>query len=72
MVVLGDEVQVKARFSPFGNSDNFYARQVHGLRRMYHYAWKSFRTHPMELLGGMGHVESHICPFVDGVSVDVR
>jgi hypothetical protein len=26
-------------------------------------AQKSFRTHPMELLGDMGHVESHIVPF---------
>jgi hypothetical protein len=26
----------------------------------------------MELLGDMGHVESHIGPFRDGVSVDIR
>jgi hypothetical protein len=40
MVDLGDEAQVKAHFSPFGYSANFYARQVHGLCRMYHYDWK--------------------------------
>ena len=26
-------------------------------------------THPMELLGDVGHVESRFCPFGDGVSV---
>jgi hypothetical protein len=25
-------------------------------------AQKSFWTHPMELLGDVGHVESHFCP----------
>jgi hypothetical protein len=92
MLLLGDEAQVNAHFSPFGYYANFYARLVHSLRQMLHYAWKSFRTHltvllgdeaevearfgpfghPMELLGDMGHVESHIVAFVDGVSVGVR
>ena len=35
MVPLGDEAQVKARFGPFGDSDNLDARLVHGLRRTY-------------------------------------
>jgi hypothetical protein len=39
---------------------------------MYHQAWKSFCTNPMELLGDMGYVESRIGPFGDGVSVSVR
>ena len=29
-------------------------------------------THPMELLGDMGHVESHLSPFRDSVSVGAR
>ena len=29
-------------------------------------------THPMELLGEMGHVESHFFPFGDSVSVGAR
>ena len=29
-------------------------------------------THPMELLGDMGHVESHFFPFGDSVSVGAR
>ena len=33
MVPLGDEVQVEARFGPFGHSANLDARQVHGLSR---------------------------------------
>jgi hypothetical protein len=32
-------------------------------------AQKSFWAHPMELLGDMGHVESHFGPFGDNVSV---
>ena len=32
MVLLGDEAQVDARFSPFGEIANLDARQVHGLR----------------------------------------
>jgi hypothetical protein len=30
---LGDEAQVEARFSPFGDSATLDARLVHGLRR---------------------------------------
>jgi hypothetical protein len=47
MVLLGNEAQVKARFSLFGDSVNLNARWVGGLHRMYHYACKSFQTHPM-------------------------
>jgi hypothetical protein len=36
MVPLGDEAQVEARFGLFKGSANLDARQVHGLRRMYH------------------------------------
>jgi hypothetical protein len=32
-------------------------------------AQKSFWTHPMELLGDVGHLESRFDPFGDGVSV---
>jgi hypothetical protein len=33
--VLGDEAQVEAHFSPFGESSNFDARKVHSLCRTY-------------------------------------
>ena len=36
MVLLGDEAQLEAHFGPFGDSANFDARSVHGLRRAYH------------------------------------
>ena len=36
------------------------------------YAHKSFWTHPTELLGDLGHVESRFGPFVDSVSVSAR
>jgi hypothetical protein len=35
-------------------------------------AQKSFLTHPMELLGDVGHLESRFGPFEDGVSVVAR
>ena len=36
MELLGDVDQVEARFVPFADNFNLGARQVHGLRRMYH------------------------------------
>jgi hypothetical protein len=36
MVLRGDEAQVEARFSPFGDSGNLDARWVHCLRLTYH------------------------------------
>jgi hypothetical protein len=33
---------------------------------------KLFRTHPMELLGDVGHVKSHFGLFRDSVSVSAR
>ena len=59
MVLLGDEAQLEARFGPFGDSANLEAGWVHILRRTYHRLRKSFWTHPMELLGDVGQVESH-------------
>jgi hypothetical protein len=35
MVLLGDEAQVQAGLSPFGDSANLDARWMHGLCRMY-------------------------------------
>ena len=35
-------------------------------------AQKSFWTHLMELLGDVGHVESHFFPFGDSVNVGAR
>jgi hypothetical protein len=65
------EAQLEARFSPFGDSANLDARYVHGLHRTYH-RLNSFWTHPMELLGGVGHVESRFGMFGDSVSVGAR
>jgi hypothetical protein len=36
MVLLGDEVQVDARFNPFGDNVSVGARLLHGLRQTYH------------------------------------
>ena len=54
--------------APFGDSAS---RDLHGLRRTCHklgIVW----THPIELLGDMGHVESHFFPFGDSVSVGAK
>ena len=58
MVLRGDEPQLEARFGPFGDIANLDARSVHGLCRTNHRLGKSFWTHPMELLGDVGHVKS--------------
>ena len=34
--------------------------------------WEIILDTPMELLGDVGHVESHFDPFGDGVSVSAR
>ena len=65
MVLLGDEAQVDACFSPFGDS-------VSGARFGPNKAWKSFRKHTMELLGDEAQVESHFGLFGDIVSVGAR
>jgi hypothetical protein len=61
---------VEACFGSFGDGANLDAR--HGLGRTYHRLGKSFRTHPMVLLGDVAHVESRFGTFRDGVSVVAR
>jgi hypothetical protein len=36
MVLLGDEAQVEAHFSPFGDNVSVGARLLHSLRQTYH------------------------------------
>jgi hypothetical protein len=62
MVLLGDEAQMEACFRLFRDSANLDARYVRGLRQT---AQKSFWTHPMELLGDVGHVDSCFGPSRD-------
>jgi hypothetical protein len=71
MVLLDDEAQVEACFYPFRDNANLDTGWVHYLHRTYQ-AWKSFLTHPMEVIGDVGHVKSHFGPFGDGVSVSAR
>ena len=71
MVPLGDEAQVEARFSL---SDTVLILtqdrcMVYVERNI---GSTSFWTHSMELLGDVGHVESHFFPFGDSVSVGAR
>ena len=63
MVLLGDKTQLEARFGSFGDSANLDARSVHGFAPNVPQAQKSFSTHPMELLGDVGHVESRSVRF---------
>ena len=72
MVPLGDEAQVEAHF---GLSDieliltqdrcTVCVERTIGSE-------KSFWMHPIELLGDVGHVESHFFLFGDSVSVGAR
>jgi hypothetical protein len=59
-------------FVPFGESVSVGAREVHGLRRTYHRLKNVFLMHLIELLGDVGHVESHVGSSRDSVSVGAR
>jgi hypothetical protein len=69
LVLQGDEAQVDARFGPFGDSANLYARLVIGFVLNIPLAQKSFWAHHIEHLGDVGHVESHFGPLRDSVSI---
>jgi hypothetical protein len=55
MVLLGDEALLEAHFGPFGDSANLSKR---GARFAPDIPWaqKSFLTHPVDLLGDVGHL----------------
>jgi hypothetical protein len=57
MVLLSDEAQVEARFSPFGDSANLDARYVRDLGRMYHRLENCIGHTRWKLLGDVGHVQ---------------
>ena len=71
MVPLGDEAQVEACF---GLSDILLILTQDRCTVCVDVplAQKSFWTHLMELLGDVGHVESHFFPFGDSVNVGAR
>jgi hypothetical protein len=66
MVPLGAEAQVVTRFGPFRHSANLDMDWVKRTQ-----AQKSFSTHPMELLGDVGHGES-LFPFGDNINLGAR
>ena len=71
MVLLGDEAQVEAYFECIEivlilTQDRCMVCAERTIGS------KSFWTHPMELLGDVGHVESCFGPFRDIVSVGAR
>jgi hypothetical protein len=59
---------VEAQFGPFGDIANLNSRLVHGLRRMFHWL-RNCLTHPMALLGDVGHVEPYFGLIGDRVSI---
>ena len=70
MVLQGDEVQLEARFGPFGNSANLDVRLVHGLRRTYHRLGNHFGCN--RWYSYVGQVETRSGPFGDSVNHDAR
>jgi hypothetical protein len=72
MALLGDEAQVEARFSMFGDSANLDARWMHRFAPIVPQDQNLFWTHPVELLDDMGHVECRFGLFRDSVSVNAR
>jgi hypothetical protein len=71
MVLLCDEAQVETRFIPFGDSPNLTQDRCMVCAE-HTIGSKLFWTHPMKLLGDVGHVESHFGLFRDSVSVGAR
>ena len=61
---------MESRFGPFEDSVRISAREVHDLCQTR--LGKSFRKHPMELLGDEAQVESCFGLFGDSVSVGAR
>ena len=72
MELLGDTGHIESRFGPFGDGVSVDARQVQGLRQMYHRLRKSYWTRPMELLGHEAQVEARFGPFGDSANLDSR
>ena len=70
MELLGDAGHVESRFGPFGDGVSVDAKQVQGLRQMYHRLRKSFWMHPMVLLGDEAEEEAHFDPFGDSANLD--
>jgi hypothetical protein len=71
MVLLGDKAQLDAHFGLFRDSaklDEIGARFAPNIPQ----AWKSSWTHPMDLLGDIGHVESCFNPFGDSGTISAR
>ena len=66
MVHLGDEAQVVAHFSPFGDSVSLMQDRCMVCAKLPS-AQKLFWTHSMVLLGDVGQVEAHFGPFRDSV-----
>jgi hypothetical protein len=69
---------VEARLCPFGDSANLEqdgctvcAERTIVLENILD-ALDTFWTHPMELLGDMGHVDSCFGPFGDGANIGAR
>ena len=70
MVLLGDEAQLEARFSPCADSANLDARLVHGLCRTYRRLGDRFGRTRWNSLVDVGHVKSHFGLVGDSVVVD--
>ena len=58
MQLLGDVGHLDSHFFLFGDSVSVDARQVHGLREMYHRLRKSFSMHSKVPLGDEAQVEA--------------
>jgi hypothetical protein len=63
---LGDIGHVESHFNPFGYSVSVSARYVHD------FGQKSFRTHPMVLLGDEAQVDALFGLFGDSANLDAR
>ena len=72
MVPLGDEAQVEAQFGLLDIELILTQDRCTVCVERTIGSEKSFWMHPIELLGDVGHVESHFFLFGDSVSVGAR
>jgi hypothetical protein len=71
MVLQGDEAQLKAHFSPFGDNVTVTTRFVHGCTKSIIGSEIILDT-PMVLLGDNAQVEAHFGPFRDSGNLNAR
>jgi hypothetical protein len=71
MELLGNVSHLESCFSPFGDGVSVGAREVHGLRQLYH-RLRNYFGHPKVLLGDEAQLEASFGLFPNSANLDAR